>query len=211
MISQHFIRDNFPKGKLTIVGGRPAIGKTSFAISLAISMAKRNKKVVYLSIEMDKEQLDKRIILQNNHAATGENFVICDTRAAKVGDVRRLARNQSFDYILIDYIQLMSADDQESSREEEVSSVVCDLKKLARELDLPIIALSQVNRIGNGLREIQPDDLTDTNVAILFRDIYQPIQMVYKSYIKGKVRITHFHYNLDSTEVTDYYGDSISG
>ena len=156
-------------------------------------------------------QLDKRIILQNKHAATGENFVICDTRAAKVGDVRRLARNQSFDYILIDYIQLMSADDQESSREEEVSSVVCDLKKLARELDIPIIALSQVNRIGNGLREIRPDDLTDTNVAILFRDIYQPIQMVYKSYIKGKVRITHFHYNLDSTEVTDYYGDSISG
>lgn len=105
----------------------------------------------------------------------------------------------------------MSADDQEYSREEEVSSVVCDLKNLARELDIPIIALSQVNRIGNGLREIRPDDLTDTNVAILFRGIYQPTQIVYKSYIKGKVRITHFHYNLDSTEVTDYYGDSISG
>ena len=194
-----------------MVGGSPAIGKTSYAISLAISMAERNKKVVYFSIEMDKEQLDKRIKLQNKHAETGENFVICDTRAAKVSDVRRLARNQSFDYILIDYIQLMSADDQEYSREEEVSSVVCDLKNLARELDIPIIALSQVNRIGNGLREIRPDDLTDTNVAILFRGIYQPTQIVYKSYIKGKVRITHFHYNLDSTEVTDYYGDSISG
>ena len=211
MIGQSFIQDNFPKGKLIFVGGRPAIGKTSFALSLAISMAERNQKVIYFSLEMDREQLVKRIVLQNRHVAISENFVICDTRTAKVSVVRSLLETQSFDYILIDYIQLMSADDQESSREEEVSSIVCDLKNLARELDIPIIALSQVNRIGNGLREIQPDDLTNTNVAILFRDIYQPTQMVYKSYIKGKVRITHFYYNLDSTEVTDYYGDSISG
>ena len=211
MIGQSFIQDNFPKGKLIFVGGRPAIGKTSFALSLAISMAERNQKVIYFSLEMDREQLVKRIVPQNRHVAIGENFVICDARTAKVSVVRSLLETQSFDYILIDYIQLMSADDQENSREEEMSSVVCDLKNLARELDIPIIALSQINRIGNGLREIQPDDLTDTNVAILFRDIYQPTQMVYKSYIKGKVRITHFYYNLDSTEVTDYYGDSISG
>lgn len=74
MISQNFIESNFPKGKLTLVGGRPNIGKTSFAISLAISMAEQNQRVIYFSLEMTKEQLIKRIRLQNEQIAIGEKL-----------------------------------------------------------------------------------------------------------------------------------------
>lgn len=79
MISQNFIEDNFPKGKLTLVGGRLSVGKTAFAITLAVSMAKRNQKVIYFSLEMGKDQLVKRIMLQNSlHLAIVENITICD-------------------------------------------------------------------------------------------------------------------------------------
>ena len=117
MISQNFIESNFPKGKLTLVGGRPNIGKTSFAISLAISMAEQNQRVI------------KRIRLQNEQIAIGENIVIDDISQAKPSYVRSQLETKSFDYILIDYIQLMEADNQELPREEVVSSIVCELKK----------------------------------------------------------------------------------
>ena len=113
MISQNFIESNFPKGKLTLVVGRPSIGKTSFAISLAISMAEQNQRVIYFSLEMTKEQLIKRIRLQNEQIAIGENIVIDDISQAKPSYVRSQLETKSFDYILIDYIQLMEADNQE--------------------------------------------------------------------------------------------------
>ena len=114
MISQNFIESNFP---------------TSFAISLAISMAEQNQRVIYFSLEMTKEQLIKRIRLQNEQIAIGENIVIDDISQAKPSYVRSQLETKSFDYILIDYIQLMEADNQELPREEVVSSIVCELKK----------------------------------------------------------------------------------
>ena len=101
MISQNFIESNFPKGKLTLVGGRPNIGKTSFAISLAISMAEQNQRVIYFSLEMTKEQLIKRIRLQNEQIAIGENIVIDDISQAKPSYVRSQLETKSFDYILM--------------------------------------------------------------------------------------------------------------
>ena len=88
MISQNFIESNFPKGKLTLVFGRPSIGKTSFAISLAISMAEQNQRVIYFSLEMTKEQLIKRIRLQNEQIAIGQSIVIYDISQTKPSYVR---------------------------------------------------------------------------------------------------------------------------
>ena len=108
MISQNFIESNFPKGKLTLVVGRPSIGKTSFAISLAISMAEQNQRVIYFSLEMTKEQLIKRIRLQNEQIAIGESIVIDDISQTKPSYVRSQLETKSIDYILIDYIQLIT-------------------------------------------------------------------------------------------------------
>ncbi len=60
MISNHFIENNFPKGIVTLVGARPAIGKSAFAISMAINLARRNQKFIYFSLEMDKERVIDR-------------------------------------------------------------------------------------------------------------------------------------------------------
>ena len=209
MISQNFIESNFPKGKLTLVGGRPNIGKTSFAISLAISMAEQNQRVIYFSLEMTKEQLIKRIRLQNEQIAIEENIVIDDISQAKPSYVRSQLETKSFDYILIDYIQLMEADNQELPREEVVLSIVCELKKLAIELDIPIIALSQTSR--NGDLGIRSGVLAEINVAILSSPPSNPYhQLVYKSYMGNNSHITHFYFDPDTIEVIDYYGDFLS-
>ena len=209
MISQNFIEDNFPKGKLTLVGGCPSVGKTAFAISLAISMAKRNQKVIYFSLEMTREQLVRRIILQNRHLATEENITICDAPAIKLSEVRNQLETQSFDYILIDYLQLMKAENRELSDEDEVSSIICGLKNLAREFEIPIIALSQTSR--NGDLGIRSGVLAEINVAILSSPPSNPYhQLVYKSYMGNNSHITHFYFDPDTIEVIDYYGDFLS-
>lgn len=208
MISQNFIESNFPKGKLTLVGGHPGIGKTSFAISLAISMAEQNQRVIYFSLEMTKEQLIKRIMRQNKHMTIEENITICDTPFAKMSDVRSQFELQSSDYILIDYVQLMKAENKELSGEDEVSSIVCELKNLARELRIPIITLSQISR--NGDFGIRSDDLAEINVAILSRATSDSShQLLYKSSIGNISLITHFYFDFDTIEVTDYYDNDI--
>lgn len=204
MISQNFIEDNFPKGNLTLVGGSPSVGKTAFAITLAVSMAERNQKVIYFSLEMSREQLVKRIMLQNRHLTIEENITICDTPSIGPSEVRSQLEAQSFDYILIDYLQLMNAESTELSGEDAVSSIVSGLKKLAGEFGVPIIVLSQLSR--NGDFRIRTDDLAEINVAILSRvQSNQYHQLVYKSHMENNSLITHFYFDSDTIEVVDYY------
>lgn len=209
MISQNFIEPHFQKGKLTLIGGRPAVGKTAFAVSLAISMAERNQKVIYFSLEMNREQLVRRIMLQNRHLAIEENITICDAPAIKPSEVRSQLETQSFDYILIDYLQLMSVENRELPGEDEVSSIVCGLKNLAGEFGIPIIAMSQISR--NGDFGICSADLAEINVDILSRDPSNSYhQLLYKSHIGNNGLITHFYFDSDTIEVIDYYGDFLS-
>lgn len=90
MISQEFIMQNFPQGKVTIVGGRPAMGKSSFAASLALSLAQHGKKSVFFSLEMSKEQLIRRMKMQvgnENYVSSCAMIIINDTPAAKIPEI----------------------------------------------------------------------------------------------------------------------------
>lgn len=82
MITKKFIEKTFPKGKLTLVGGHPAIGKTSFAISLTISLAKLNKRCIYFSAELKEQQLVERYKLQidiEEYNVIAGNIIVDDT------------------------------------------------------------------------------------------------------------------------------------
>lgn len=209
MISHNFIETYFQKGNLTLIGGRPAVGKTAFAVSLAISMAERNQKVIYFSLEMNREQLVRRIMLQNRHLAIEENITICDAYCIKLSEIRGQIEAQSFDYILIDYLQLIESENEELSGEDRVSPIICGLRNLASELRIPIIALSQMSR--NGDFGIRSDDLAEINVAILTRstsDSYH--QLLYEPCIGNNSLITHFNFDSDTTEVIDHYGEFLS-
>lgn len=165
------------KGELIVIGGRPAMGKTALAISLLRNIAILNRTpIAYFSLEMSTVQFMNRFLsnvsnVEINHAELysekeqallddAEKIIedapifLDDTPALSIQELRtkasRLVREHQVKLIIIDYLQLMNASGMSySNREEEVSVITRSLKALAMELNIPIIALSQLNRREN--------------------------------------------------------------
>lgn len=161
---------------LNIIAGRPSMGKTAFALCIAKNIAiDQEIPLAFFSLEMSSTQLAKRLIsnecqvegakLRNGqldltdweridkrlHRLLGKKFYLDDTPGLSVYELRskarRLVKEHGVKVIIIDYLQLMSANTTRySSRQDEVALVSRSLKGLAKELDIPIIALSQLNR-----------------------------------------------------------------
>ena len=161
---------------ITKAAGRPAMGKTSFALSMAKNIAAEYQvPMAFFSLEMSNTQLVNRLIsnvceIQGSKILNGQlrpdewerldkqvnnllgaPLYIDDTPGLSVFELRtkarRLVREHGVKIIMIDYLQLMNANGMRfSSRQEEVSTISRSLKSLAKELDIPIIALSQLNR-----------------------------------------------------------------
>lgn len=161
---------------LVIIAGRPAMGKTSFALSLAKNIAIDNRlPLAFFSLEMNNVQLVNRLIsnvcsipgnkilsgqltpdewerFDNNiRKMDGAPFYVDDTPGLSVFELRtkarRLVREHGIKILMIDYLQLMNANGMKFySRQEEVSTISRSLKSLAKELNIPILALSQLNR-----------------------------------------------------------------
>ncbi len=161
---------------LVVIAGRPAMGKTSFALSLAKNIAVDYREpIAFFSLEMNNVQLVNRLISntceiagnkilngqltpdewerldKNLRKLTGAPIYIDDTPGLSVFELRtkarRLVREKGVRIIMIDYLQLMNANGMKfNSRQEEVSTISRSLKGLAKELNIPILALSQLNR-----------------------------------------------------------------
>ena len=170
------ITSGWQKSDLVIIAGRPAMGKTAFALSLAKNIAADNKiPVAFFSLEMSGVQLTNRLIsnvceIEGNKILhgnldkaewdrfdrritmlEGSPLYIDDTPGLSVFELRtkarRLVKEHGIKLIMIDYLQLMTAVGMQfNSRQEEVSIISRSLKGLAKELDIPVIALSQLNR-----------------------------------------------------------------
>ncbi len=170
------ITNGWQKSDLIIIGARPAMGKTAFALSMAKNMAVDMKRTVAVfSLEMSKMQLVNRVLsnvceIDSSQLRTGQlksfeweqldaNYrrmlgtplYIDDTANMSVFELqtkaRRLCREKNVEIIIIDYLQLMTASGLPfNSRQEEISIISRSLKGLAKELNIPIIALSQLSR-----------------------------------------------------------------
>ncbi len=161
-------------GHLILVAGRPSMGKTALGLQTAFHAAKAGKRVGLFSLEMTKEELLLRLISQEGRidghrlqsgyagerdmarmsqalASIHESFLsIDDTPSLSTLELRRRARRHhrthGLDLIVIDYLQLMRGDRRAENRQQEVSSISRDLKALAKELKIPVIALCQLSR-----------------------------------------------------------------
>ena len=161
---------------LVIIAGRPAMGKTSFALSLAKNIAIDSRvPVAFFSLEMNNVQLVNRLLsnvcsisgskilsgqldpadwerFDNNiRKMEGAPIYVDDTPGLSVFELRtkarRLVREHGIKVLMVDYLQLMNANGMRfSSRQEEVSTISRSLKGLAKELNIPVLALSQLNR-----------------------------------------------------------------
>lgn len=165
---------------LVIIAGRPAMGKTSFALSLAKNIAvDYQRPIAFFSLEMNNVQLANRLMsnvceIEGKKILNGQldaeewkrldanvgrlansPIYVDDTPAMSIFELRtkarRLVREKNVQVIMIDYLQLMNANGARfGSRQEEVSTISRSLKGLAKELNIPILALSQLNRTVEG-------------------------------------------------------------
>jgi len=161
--------------ELVILAARPAVGKTAFALNIAQNVGTQTDKTVAIfSLEMSAQSLVNRMLcaegsIDANHLRTGQlseeewrNLVVAmgslsktsiyidDTAGIKISEIRakcrRLAKEQgNLGLIVIDYLQLIEGNNREN-RQQEVSDISRQLKKLAKELNVPVIALSQLSR-----------------------------------------------------------------
>lgn len=199
------------KSDLIMIAARPSMGKTAFALNIARNAAiMGNGSVAVFSLEMSKEQLTQRLLsseakVEIQKIRTGSleakewediyvaidvlskaNLYIDDTPGISSLEIknkcRRLKSEKGLDLIIIDYLQLMSADGKSESRQQEISAISRSLKNLAREMDCPVIALSQLSRapelradhrpILSDLRESGSIEQDADIVMFLYRDEY---------------------------------------
>lgn len=175
----------FQKTDLIIIAARPSMGKTAFALSVARNAAVDHKvPIAFFSLEMSTIQIATRLIcaeakINAHNVRTGKfkaeegsrisrtayklshaPIYIDDTPAQSVLEIRakarRLKSEKKIGLIVIDYLQLMSPGLRLDSREREISQISRSLKALAKELDLPVIALSQLNRAVEGRVDKRP-------------------------------------------------------
>ena len=170
------ITSGWQPSDLVIIAGRPAMGKTSFALSIAKNIAVDYREpIAFFSLEMNNVQLVNRLISnvceisgskilsgqlqkdewerfdKNLRKLSGAPIYVDDTPGLSIFELRtkarRLAREHGIKVLMIDYLQLMNANGMRfGNRQEEVSTISRSLKGLAKELNIPVLALSQLNR-----------------------------------------------------------------
>jgi len=199
------------KSDLIIVAARPAMGKTAFVLNIAQNAAiKSGASVLIFSLEMAKEQLGQRLLSMESRVEmqklkTGNlerndwdriqmaldslsktKIHIDDTPGITILDMknkcRRLKAEKGLDLIIIDYLQLMNSQGKSDSRQQEISTLSRHLKLLAREMDCPVIVLSQLSRAAEQRQDHRPilSDLRESGaieqdadmVMFLYRDDY---------------------------------------
>ena len=200
------------KTDLTLIAARPGMGKTSMALNIALSVAKNNpdKTVAFFSLEMSREQLAQRLLasesfVENNNLLTGKlstdewtkigtaalalnktDIRVDDNPAITVAEINAKCRRlDNLGLILIDYLQLMTssgAGRQSDNRVQVVSDISRAMKIMAKELNVPVVCLSQLSRANESRSDKRPmlSDLRESGaieqdadeVIFLYRDDY---------------------------------------
>jgi replicative DNA helicase len=194
---------------LVVVAGRPGMGKTSLAFNMAQNVALAGRSVAIFSLEMSREEVVTRMLcskgrIDSTRLRTGklseadftklsnaagalykQNIFVDDSAGLTVTEIRakcrRLRRRPGLDLVVVDYLQLMNGSGQEN-RQQEIATISRSLKSLARELHVPVIAVSQLNRGVESREDKRPrlGDLRESGaveqdadvVIFIYRDEY---------------------------------------
>ena len=205
------ITGGFQRSDLIILAARPAMGKSSFALNIALNAAKRGSKgIIIFNLEMPKDQLGQRLLSMESNIELSNirkgkievndwqkiniagdilsktNITIDDTPGITVMEMknkcRRMKAEYGLDLVVVDYLQLMTAEGRSESRQQEISKLSRYLKLLAREMDCPVLVLSQLSRAPELRTDHRPmlSDLRESGsieqdadmVIFLYRDDY---------------------------------------
>ncbi len=220
------ILTGFQSSDLIILAARPAMGKTSLALNIAQNIAKTGHSVGMISLEMSKEQLVERMFASllavdswkiKTGKLTEEDFIrmggvmdelykmkffIDDSVGNSVielrSKVRRLQMEHGLDFLIVDYLQLMTVNGNASAinRVNEISEISRSLKALARELKIPILALSQLSRAVE-LRPVKIPQLSDLRESGAIEQDADVVMMIYRE--------EYYEEDTDRAGLTDIY------
>lgn len=199
----------FQKSDMVVLAARPSMGKTAFALNVALNAAlKADAKVLIFSLEMAKEQLSQRLLsmearVESQKMSTGDvdmsdwdkmsaaldsfnkmSIYIDDTPGINLMEIknkcRRMKAETGLDMIILDYLQLMEGEKRSDNRQQEITSLSRGMKLLAREMECPVIVLSQLSRAPDQRENHRPvlSDLRESGaieqdadvVLFLYRD-----------------------------------------
>ena len=204
------LTSGFQPGEFSVIAARPSMGKTALSLNIAYSACLNGKKTAFFSLEMAKEQILMRLISLSgkvplSHLRSGQiktedwdklllsagrlkelPFFVDDSSFLSPFEIRsrarRLKAQEGLDLLILDYLQMMGLKDNIESREREVSEISRLLKSIAKELNIPVVALSQLNRGVEGRTNRRPllSDLRESGsieqdadlIMMLYREDY---------------------------------------
>lgn len=170
-------------GDMIVIGARPAVGKSAFVTQITSNLAKQGKRIGFYNLEMQNKQVYERFVVSesgigltrlrrairflgdekerfdkaNETLMKADNIVVCSAGAKSVSDIKAESKHMDYDIIIIDYLQLLKADlTYRGNRAAEVGEISRAIKNLAMELNIPIIALSQLNRASENNASKEP-------------------------------------------------------
>lgn len=169
-------------GDMIVIGARPGVGKSAFVTQVTASLARSGKRVGFYNLEMQEKQVYERFVVAEsgigltrlrravrflgdeeerfrraNEVLEKEERIIITTGSKAMSEIRNESRHMGYDVIIIDYLQLLRADKTyRGNRYAEVGAISRAIKSLAMELNIPIIALSQLNRVSEAREGKEP-------------------------------------------------------
>lgn len=207
------VTDGLHEQELTIIAARPGVGKTAFALQLAEHIAKKGVYTYFASLEMSDEQIGNRIIAReaelDGHklrlgwletedfekigqvAAEVSNIKMCiDSKVATIQEIEakatELKQEKNLGLVVIDYLQLLKSKNKFNSREQEVADISRRLKLMSKNLNIPVIALCQLNRETEKRKRPMLSDLRESgsieqdadNVIFLYADEEEKLKQI---------------------------------
>jgi len=243
------LTSGFQKSDFIIVAARPSMGKTAFALSLASHAAEQGICVGFFSLEMSAEQLTLRLLSAEsrinhnkirNAQVNSDEWIQLTSAAARLANMqlfiddtamqtileirakaRKLKAEHNIQLLVIDYLQLLQASRKHENRQQEVSDISRSLKALAKELGIPIIALSQLSRAVDSRVDKRPmlSDLRDSGaieqdadvIMFLYRESaynkeaenIHDAEVIIGKQRNGPVGVVHMHYEHELTLFED--------
>ncbi len=244
------ITSGFQKNDFIVIAARPSMGKTAFALSIAANAAREGTAIGFFSLEMAAEQLTLRLLSSEsdiehykirNADITSEEWIQLTNIAAQLGNykifiddtpmvnilelrsrARKLKIESDIGLIIVDYLQLLNGTKRHENRHQEVSAISRALKALAKELHIPVIALSQLSRAVDSRMDKRPmlSDLRESGaieqdadlIIFLYRDVvYNPdtenpalTELIIGKQRNGPTGMVFLNYIRELTRFEDY-------